>query len=127
MASVRIPRIGMRGSREPYGSWKTIWMSRRRRRILLGGNTVSSIPSNLIEPAVAETSCMIMQLVSATAGSIRFDGIELTVLPPSKMRRLRRDIQIVFQDPYGSLDPRMPIRGILTEAMQIHGLLRDAR
>ena len=73
------------------------------------------------------TGRMIMQLVSATAGSIRFDGIELTVLPPSKMRRLRRDIQIVFQDPYGSLDPRMPIRGILTEAMQIHGLLRDAR
>jgi oligopeptide/dipeptide ABC transporter ATP-binding protein len=73
------------------------------------------------------TGRMIMRLLPATTGSIRFNGVELTKLSSEKMRRLRRDIQIVFQDPYGSLDPRMSVRGILTEAMRIHGLSREAR
>jgi oligopeptide/dipeptide ABC transporter ATP-binding protein len=48
-------------------------------------------------------------------------------MPAKQLRRLRRDIQIVFQDPYGSLDPRMQVRAILSESMRIHGLTRDDR
>ena len=73
------------------------------------------------------TGRMILQLLPATAGSIKFEGVELTTLPAKHLRRLRRDIQIVFQDPYGSLDPRMQVRSILSESMRIHGLSRDAR
>ena len=72
------------------------------------------------------TGRMILQLLPAMRGSIQFDGVELTTLPAKQMRRLRRDMQIVFQDPYASLDPRMPVRAILSESMRIHGLSRDA-
>jgi peptide/nickel transport system ATP-binding protein len=71
------------------------------------------------------TGRAILQLLPATRGSIQYDGVELTKLAPRAMRRLRREIQIVFQDPYASLDPRMPVRAILGEAMRIHGLWRD--
>jgi peptide/nickel transport system ATP-binding protein len=73
------------------------------------------------------TGRMILQLLPATAGSIMFEGIELTTLPARHMRRLRRDIQIVFQDPYASLDPRMPVRAILSESMRIHGIPGEAQ
>jgi peptide/nickel transport system ATP-binding protein len=73
------------------------------------------------------TGRMILQLLPATRGSINFQGVELTTLHSEQMRRLRRDIQIVFQDPYASLDPRMQVRAILSESMRIHGLSREAR
>jgi oligopeptide transport system ATP-binding protein len=73
------------------------------------------------------TGRMILQLLPATAGSIKFEDVELTTLPARQMRRLRRDIQIVFQDPYASLDPRMSVRAILSESMRIHGIAGDAQ
>src|SRR6185437_11209893 len=65
------------------------------------------------------TGRMILQLLPVTSGSIEFDGVELTRLPAKRLRRVRRDIQIVFQDPYASLDPRMSVRVILSEAMRV--------
>jgi peptide/nickel transport system ATP-binding protein len=67
------------------------------------------------------TGRVILQLLEATSGSITFEGVELTTLPPQRLRALRRDIQIVFQDPFASLDPRMPVGAIVGEAMHIHG------
>jgi oligopeptide/dipeptide ABC transporter ATP-binding protein len=63
----------------------------------------------------------ILQLTPATAGSVKFDGVELTTLSRREMRKVRRDLQIVFQDPYASLDPRMPVSAIIGEPLQIHG------
>lgn len=63
----------------------------------------------------------ILQLLRPTGGSVRFDGEELTVLPPSRLRKLRADMQIVFQDPYGSLDPRMRVGDIIEEGMSALG------
>jgi peptide/nickel transport system ATP-binding protein len=68
------------------------------------------------------TGRMILQLLPVTSGSIEFEGRELTKLPSRQLRRMRRDMQIVFQDPYGSLDPRMSVRSILGEAMRVHGV-----
>jgi len=62
-----------------------------------------------------------MHLLRPTAGSVRFRGEELTALPPSRLRRLRRDMQIVFQDPYASLDPRMRVGDIIEEGMTALG------
>ena len=73
------------------------------------------------------TGRMILQLLPATAGSIEFEGKQLAKLPPRQLRRLRRDIQIVFQDPYGSLDPRMAVRTILGEPLRIHGVAPGAQ
>ena len=63
----------------------------------------------------------VLQLLRPTGGSVRFDGEELTVLPPDRLRKLRADMQIVFQDPYGSLDPRMRVGDIIEEGMTALG------
>ncbi len=63
----------------------------------------------------------ILQLLRPTAGSVRFAGEELTALAPSRLRRLRGEMQIVFQDPYASLDPRMRVGDIIEEGMSALG------
>lgn len=63
----------------------------------------------------------VMQLVPATSGTIYFEGTDLTSLSPRALRGKRQDLQIVFQDPYASLNPRMPINDIIAEPLVIHG------
>lgn len=65
----------------------------------------------------------VLRLVQPTGGSVRFDGREVLALGRKEMRALRRRMQIVFQDPYSSLSPRMQIRDILSEPMRLHGLV----
>jgi len=62
----------------------------------------------------------VLQLVPATSGSVRFEGEELTTKSGADLRRLRREVQVVFQDPYASLDPRMPVGEIVAEPLRIH-------
>jgi oligopeptide/dipeptide ABC transporter ATP-binding protein len=66
----------------------------------------------------------IMKLLEPTSGTIVFDGQDITNLKRKKMQPIRRDIQIVFQDPYASLNPRMTVRDIVSEPLRIHGLYR---
>jgi oligopeptide/dipeptide ABC transporter ATP-binding protein len=63
----------------------------------------------------------ILQLHRPTSGSVVFDGRELTTLGPAEMRQVRRNLQIVFQDPYASLNPKMPVNDIVAEPLRIHG------
>jgi oligopeptide/dipeptide ABC transporter ATP-binding protein len=63
-----------------------------------------------------------MLLLAPTAGSIRFDGDEMTGRPRRDLKAMRRRIQMVFQDPYGSLNPRQPVASILAEPLVIHRL-----
>jgi len=62
----------------------------------------------------------VLQLHKPTSGSVQFEGRELTTLSSSDMRPIRRDLQIVFQDPYASLNPRMTVGNIISEPLQIH-------
>ncbi len=64
----------------------------------------------------------IIRLNEPTKGKIFFDGKEITRLSVSQMRPLRKDMQIIFQDPYGSLNPRMPIGEIVREPLLVHGI-----
>ena len=66
----------------------------------------------------------IIKLIEPTAGRIVFDERDITNFKQRQMRPVRRDIQIVFQDPYASLNPRMTVREIVAEPLQIHGLYR---
>ena len=75
------------------------------------------------------TGYCILQLLKPTAGSINFMGTELTELGRESMRKMRRELQIVFQDPYASLDPRMTVGDIVAEPLVVHsiGTRRDRR
>ena len=66
--------------------------------------------------------CLI-QLIEPTAGAVLFRGEDLTTLDGSNLRRRRRDFQMVFQDPYGSLNPRMKVGTILSEPLEVHNLV----
>ncbi|MBX9456735.1 MAG: ATP-binding cassette domain-containing protein [Rhizobium sp.] len=69
----------------------------------------------------------LLRLVDVSAGEIRFDGVDITRLPDAEMRPLRRRMQMIFQDPMASLNPRQSIRRILVEPLLLHGLAKDAR
>jgi len=66
----------------------------------------------------------ILRLVEPSSGGIRFDGADLLALPPRDLRRARRNLQVVFQDPYGSLNPRMTVGAIVREPLDIHRIGR---
>ena len=64
---------------------------------------------------------LILRLIEPTSGSIRFEGRDLLAAHGGEMRRLRRDMQIIFQDPFASLDPRFRVEEIVAEPLVIHG------
>lgn len=64
----------------------------------------------------------ILRLVEPSAGRVRLDGEDLLALPPAALRRRRRDLQLVFQDPMASLDPRFPVGRSLAEPLLVHGV-----
>jgi len=68
------------------------------------------------------TGYCVLQLMKPTSGSVKFEGTELTELGREELRRMRREMQIVFQDPYSSLDPRMTVGDIVGEPLVVHGI-----
>ena len=64
----------------------------------------------------------ILQLDKATSGLVIYNGIDITKLPNSEIKKLRKDIQIIFQDPYSSLNPRIPVGEAIMEPMTVHNL-----
>src|SRR5207302_978518 len=70
------------------------------------------------------TGRAILQLYKPTAGEVKFDGVELTRLGGEDMRKMRRRMQMIFQDPYASLNPRMTVGNIIGEPLEVHNLAR---
>jgi oligopeptide transport system ATP-binding protein len=73
------------------------------------------------------TGRCILRLIEPSAGEIRFDGRDVRAMAPRELRGLARGMQIIFQDPFASLNPRMTVGSIIGEALAIHGLARDRR
>jgi peptide/nickel transport system ATP-binding protein len=69
----------------------------------------------------------ILQLVASSSGKVLFEGIDLASMPPGKLREIRKDLQIIFQDPYSSLNPRMTIGAAIMEPMKVHKIHNDPR
>jgi peptide/nickel transport system ATP-binding protein/oligopeptide transport system ATP-binding protein len=67
------------------------------------------------------TARSVLRLVEPTSGSVKFRGEEILDMSASAMRRLRRKLQIVFQDPYASLNPRMTVHAVIADPMKVHG------
>jgi len=72
------------------------------------------------------TGRALIRLREPTAGTVRFDGVDLGSLKSGPLRRMRRRMQIIFQDPYGSLDPRMTVGSIIAEPIDTHNLAKGA-
>ncbi len=68
------------------------------------------------------TGRALIRLRDATSGTVRFDGVDLGTLKADALRKMRRRMQIIFQDPYGSLDPRMTVGSIIAEPIDVHHL-----
>ena len=78
---------------------------------------------------VGESGCgkstlgrVLIRLIAATDGSILFDGVDILKLDAQRLRETRRAMQIIFQDPYGALNPRMTVEDIIQEPLAIHGI-----
>jgi oligopeptide/dipeptide ABC transporter ATP-binding protein len=71
------------------------------------------------------TARLLLNLIPATSGEVRYGAQDLQQLSQRAMRPIRRDLQIVFQDPYASLDPRMPVAALIAEPLQIQGVYAD--
>src|SRR5690242_1500235 len=78
---------------------------------------------------VGESGCgkstagkLLLRLIEPTAGTVHFQGRNLSELDEREMRSLRSELQVIFQDPYGSLNPRMTVGDMLAEALHLHGL-----
>jgi peptide/nickel transport system ATP-binding protein len=87
------------------------------------------IPKGQILALVGESGCgkstlgrAILRLTEPTAGKVHFDGRDITAIPHKDMQPLRREMQIIFQDPMSSLNPRLTIAATLTEPMKVHGI-----
>lgn len=70
---------------------------------------------------------LVLRLIEPTSGSIRFEGRDLLATSRGEMRGLRRDMQIIFQDPFGALDPRMRVEDLIAEPLIIHGFADGSR
>lgn len=73
------------------------------------------------------TGRLILRLIEPTSGQVWFEGKDVTALDHKQMTALRRDMQIIFQDPFASLNPRMTVSDIIGEALIIHGLAKSAQ
>jgi oligopeptide/dipeptide ABC transporter ATP-binding protein len=87
-----------------------------------------SVPRGSVTGVVGESGCgkstlarLVLRLLEPSEGRIVFDGVELTGLPYGELRRMRRRMQMVFQDPYSSLDPRFTIAEVLAEPFAVQG------
>ncbi|WP_112324338.1 ABC transporter ATP-binding protein [Oceanibium sediminis] len=122
------PLLSVRGLRKEFLTGSSGGL-KKRRRILAVDDISFDIGVGETLGLVGESGCgktttgrLILRLVEPTAGSVTFDGTDILSLPPAEMRALRRRMQIVFQDPFGSLNPRMTVGELIVEPLVVHGV-----
>ena len=122
------PILSVRGLRKEFAGRKRR-LTGRRSSILAVDDISFEIAKGETLGLVGESGCgkttagrLVLRLLEATAGSVSFDGIDLLAASTAEMRALRRRMQIVFQDPFGALNPRMTVGELIVEPLAIHGV-----
>ncbi len=126
------PLLQVKGLKKHYPI-SSGWFSRNKQHVrAVDGLDFSVMPGETLG-FVGESGCgkstmgqLVAQLLEPTAGEVIFDGLNLSQMNASDVRQVRRDLQLVFQDPYSSLNPRMSVFDIVAEPLQVHGLAKGA-
>lgn len=119
--------VTMRGLTREYSSSSGLFGPRRSMRAV---NDVSlDVPRGKVTGVVGESGCgkstlarLVLRLIDASAGSVTVNGVDLGTLSTAELRKLRRNMQMVFQDPYSAIDPRYSIREALLEPFHVQGV-----
>jgi oligopeptide/dipeptide ABC transporter ATP-binding protein len=124
------PLVELEGLRKVYATGGKLRLFGRPLQSLVAVDDVTlHVERGEILGLVGESGCgkstlglLTLRLIEPTRGRIYFDGREITRLNPDRMRPVRRHMQIVFQDPLASLNPRMKVRDIVAEPLRVHGI-----
>ncbi|MBV9782821.1 MAG: ATP-binding cassette domain-containing protein [Acidisphaera sp.] len=107
------------------------WLQRQAARLRAVDGVSFAIGAGETLGLVGESGCgkstlgrLLLRLIEPSGGTIRFEGVDVTTLDRAGLRRQRRAMQIIFQDPYGALDPRMSVGDIVGEPLAIHAVPR---
>ncbi len=133
LARPAAPLLTVRGLKVHFPIRKGL-LKREVGRVYAVDGVDMDIPAGRTLALVGESGCgkttvgkAILQLIRPSAGSVCFDGTELTTLKGEALRRRRREFQLVFQDPFSSMNPRMRVEEIVAEGLIAQGLVRDRR
>lgn len=131
--SVTTPLVKVRNLRKVYSSGNGSFRQSGNDIVAID-NLSFSIRQGETLALVGESGCgktttgrALLRLIEPTAGSVRFDGREITALSSGELRSLRKEMQMIFQDPGGSLNPRLTVRSVLREALHTHRVVEDAQ
>ncbi len=126
-AAATEPLLSVRGLAKHFAVRRGVIRSRTVGQVRAVDDVSFDIARGETLALVGESGCgksttgrLVLRLLTPTAGAIRFKGQDIATLPDEAMRRLRRHLQIIFQDPYASLNPRMTVGEILAEPMRVH-------
>ncbi len=119
--------VEVRGLTRSFVSRNTLF---GKRRVMTAVSDVTlDVPRARVTGVVGESGCgkstlarLVLRLIEASSGQVVFDGADLATLSAAALRKLRRRMQLVFQDPYSSIDPRYTVREALLEPAQVQGL-----
>ena len=106
-------------------------LGRRRGAVRAVDGVSLAVPRGRVLAIVGESGCgkstlgrLLLRLIEPDAGALRFDGEDVLALSPAALRARRREMQLIFQDPFASLDPRMTVEAAITEPLILHRLHR---
>lgn len=127
-----MPLLAIRDLVKIYQTDDGMFGKTRREVRAVNGVSVDIMPGETLG-LVGESGCgkttlgrMLLRLIEPTSGSVTFNGQNVLTAGSAELRRLRRDMQIIFQDPFASLNPRMRVEQIVTEPLTIHAEAKDS-